>query len=72
MEGIVGFTSHRELLLRTLAGWIVHPNVGAVVVVDSGSVGGPIQFIKDPSDSGEFLRIRSQVLDHQLGGECNQ
>lgn len=26
-----------ELLLRTLAGWICHPNVGAVLAVDTGS-----------------------------------
>ena len=55
---ILGFTSHRQLLLRTLSGWTVHPNVGAMIVVDSGSVGGPIQFIKDAD--GSFLRIRSQ------------
>lgn len=29
--------NNRELLLRTLAGFIVHPNVGAVVAVDFGS-----------------------------------
>ena len=29
--------NNRELLLRTLAGFVVHPNVGAVVAVDYGS-----------------------------------
>ncbi len=29
--------NNRELLLRTLAGFIVHPNVGALVAVDSGA-----------------------------------
>jgi altronate dehydratase len=57
-EGLLGFSSHRDLLLRTLSGWTVHPNVGAMIIVDSGTVGGPIQFIKDAD--GSFLRIRSQ------------
>ena len=56
--GLLGFSSHRELLKRTLSGWTVHPNVGAMIIVDSGTVGGPIQFIKDAD--GSFLRIRSQ------------
>ena len=55
---MLGFASHRQLLLRTLSGWTVHPNVGAMIIVDSGTVGGPIQFIKDAD--GSFLRIRSQ------------
>ena len=50
-DGMLGFSSHRQLLLRTLSGWTVHPNVGAMIIVDSGSVGGPIQFIKDVSTS---------------------
>jgi altronate dehydratase len=41
-----------------MAGWLIHPNVGAVLVVDAGKVGGPIQFIKNLD--GEMMRIRSQ------------
>lgn len=33
-EGATPQPNNRELLLRTLAGWIVHPNVAAVLVVD--------------------------------------
>ena len=32
-----GPTNNRELLLRTLAGFIVHPNVGAVLALDLGT-----------------------------------
>ena len=31
--------NNQTLLLRTLAGWMVHPNVGAVLVVDAGATG---------------------------------
>lgn len=34
--GAAGAPNNRELLLRTLAGWMVHPNVGAVLAVDQG------------------------------------
>ena len=40
-EGGAGPPNNRELLLRTLAGFVVHPNVGAVLAVDRG-VGGRI------------------------------
>ena len=36
-EGGHGSPNNRELLLRTLAGFMMHPNVGAVVAVDYGS-----------------------------------
>lgn len=36
-EGGHGEPNNRDLLLRTLAGFIVHPNVGAVLVVDYGT-----------------------------------
>ena len=32
--------NNRELLLRTLAGFMVHPNVGAVLAVDDGAGAG--------------------------------
>ncbi|MGH9173762.1 MAG: UxaA family hydrolase, partial [Vicinamibacterales bacterium] len=35
-EGGAGTPNNRELLLRTLAGLIVHPNVGAALIVDRG------------------------------------
>ena len=34
-EGDYAQLNNRELLLRTLAGWIVHPNVGAVLIADA-------------------------------------
>jgi altronate dehydratase len=36
-EGADGHPNNLELLLRTLAGFIVHPNVGAILAVDYGS-----------------------------------
>ena len=36
-EGGADHPNNRELLLRTLAGFMVHPNVGAVLAVDYGS-----------------------------------
>ena len=36
-EGSGRRLNNRQLLLRTLAGFMVHPNVGAVLAVDSGS-----------------------------------
>ncbi|MCB0189413.1 MAG: UxaA family hydrolase, partial [Caldilineaceae bacterium] len=35
-EGAVDHPNNKELLLRTLAGFIVNPNVGAVLIVDYG------------------------------------
>ncbi|MFT5193212.1 MAG: altronate dehydratase [Cellvibrionaceae bacterium] len=35
-EGITADANNRELLLRTLAGFIVHSNVGGVLVIDNG------------------------------------
>jgi altronate dehydratase len=49
--------NNSELLLRTLAGFMVHPNVGAVLCVDDGA--GPIT-----SDSlREYLRAHDYPLD---------
>lgn len=36
-EGDTPNPNNRDLLLRTLAGWIVHPNVAAALIVDHGS-----------------------------------
>lgn len=36
-EGGHSDPNNRELLLRTLAGFVVHPNVGAIVAIDYGS-----------------------------------
>ena len=36
-EGDTPHPNNRDLLLRTLAGWIVHPNVAAALIVDHGS-----------------------------------
>ncbi len=38
-EGSQAGNNNQELLLRTLAGYMVHPNVGAVLIVDAGDVG---------------------------------
>ncbi len=35
-EGAYGEPNNRDMLLRTLAGFMVHPNVGAVLAVDAG------------------------------------
>jgi altronate dehydratase len=35
--GTAAAPNNQELLLRTLAGWMVHPNVGAVLAVDYGA-----------------------------------
>src|SRR5690606_5666671 len=35
-EGGHGEANNQDLLLRTLAGFVVHPNVGAVLIVDYG------------------------------------
>jgi altronate dehydratase len=36
-EGGIDDPNNQELVLRTLAGWLVNPNVGAVLVVDDGA-----------------------------------
>lgn len=38
-EGSQVDNNNQRILLRTLAGYIVHPNVGAVLVVDAGDIG---------------------------------
>ncbi|MEO1441971.1 MAG: UxaA family hydrolase, partial [Chloroflexota bacterium] len=38
-EGGHRSANNRDMVLRTLAGWMVHPNVGAVLAVDYGSEG---------------------------------
>jgi len=59
--------THRELLLRTLAGFAVHPNVGAVLCVDTdGGAGGLISFVRSgepehAADSG-YVGTRSTGL----------
>ena len=35
-EGAGQYNNNRELLLRSLAGFMIHPNVGAVLAIDSG------------------------------------
>ena len=36
-EGAYGELNNRDMLLRTLAGFMVHPNVGAVLAIDEGA-----------------------------------
>jgi altronate dehydratase len=46
-EGSQVGSNNQELLLRTLAGFMVHPNVGAVLVVDAGDVGVTNEMLRD-------------------------
>jgi altronate dehydratase len=55
-EGGGGTPNNRELLLRTLAGMIVHPNVGAVLVVDRG----------DEAVTGAMVRAFLREHDYPL------
>ena len=52
--------NNRELLLRTLAGFVVHPNVGAVVAMDYGS-----EAISN-DDLREYLLANHYPLDHVI------
>lgn len=52
--------NNRELLLRTLAGLMVHPNVGAVVAVDYGSEAITNQTLRD------YMRQRHYPLESVL------
>ena len=57
-EGITADSNNRELLLRTLAGYIVHPNTGAVLIVDNGRSG------LSGSEVRDYLRVNGYALDH--------
>ncbi|MCC7358710.1 MAG: UxaA family hydrolase [Anaerolineales bacterium] len=50
--------NNRDLLLRALAGFVVHPNVGAVLIVDDG--GGQIT----NADLRAYLRAQGYPLEH--------
>jgi altronate dehydratase len=52
--------NNRELLLRTLAGFIVNPNVGAALIVDDGH--GPIT----GRAVREWMRAHDYPLDHVM------
>lgn len=52
--------NNRELLLRTLAGFIVNPNVGATLIVDDGH--GPIT----GREVREWMQAHNYPLDHVL------
>jgi altronate dehydratase len=56
-EGGAGTPNNLELLLRTLAGFIVNPNVGAVLVVDYGSEPVTNRMVQD------YLREHHYPLD---------
>ena len=49
--------NNQELLLRTLAGFMVHPNVGAVLAVDRGTEAVTNQMLKD------YMAVHSYPLD---------
>ncbi|NKB65927.1 MAG: altronate hydrolase [Candidatus Latescibacteria bacterium] len=50
--------NNRDLLLRTLAGFIVHPNVGAVLAVDRGSEAVTNQMLQ------QYMTEHGYALDH--------
>jgi altronate dehydratase len=50
--------NNKEMLLRTLAGYVIHPNVGACLVVDDGA--GPVT----NDDVKEALRRNRYPQDH--------
>jgi altronate dehydratase len=55
-----GTPNNREFLLRTLAGFLVHPNVGAVLAVDYGTE--PVNNV----ELERYARARHYALDHVL------
>ena len=56
-EGSQKGSNNQDLLLRTLAGWMVHPNVGAVLVVDAGETGVNNQMLQ------AYLRENNDALE---------
>lgn len=50
--------NNRELLLRTLAGFVVHPNIGAVLAVDYGSEAVTNKMLR------EYMVAHGYGLDH--------
>ncbi len=50
--------NNRELVLRTLAGFVVHPNVGAVLAVDYGREAVTNHILQ------EYMAAHGYVLDH--------
>lgn len=59
-EGGAGEPNNRELLLRTLAGFAVHPNVGAALAVDQGDEAVTNHHLR------AYLREHGYPLDHVL------
>ena len=59
-EGGAGKPNNRDLLLRTLAGFVVHPNVGAVLAVDQGDEAVDNRLLR------RYLREHSYPLDQVL------
>ena len=55
--GGAGTPNNRDLLLRTLAGFAVHPNVGALLAVDYGSEAVPNRLLE------EYLRSNRLPID---------
>ncbi len=70
--------NNKELLLRTLAGFVVHPNVGAVLAVDRGTEAVTNQMLQDymaaqgyPLDQvvHYFLTLKGNLEAHLSEGE---
>ena len=58
-EGDYARLNNRKLLLRTLAGWIVHPNVGAVLIADAHGT-------LTSGELRDFMRAHNYPLDSVL------
>lgn len=56
--GTLNLSNNRDLVLRTLAGFMIHPNVGAVLAIDSG-----IEDVNGNALLG-FLREHHYPIDH--------
>ena len=75
-EGGHGKSNNEDLLLRTLAGFIVHPNVGAVLIVDYGyeAINNELlkNYLKDyPLDAvlHDFMSLSASFEDDLTQGE---
>ncbi|KAA3662263.1 MAG: altronate hydrolase [Chloroflexi bacterium] len=61
-EGSQKYGNNQHHVLRTLAGWIVHPNIGAVLIVDAGETGV----------NNQILQAYLRENDYPLGDVIHQ
>ena len=75
-EGAQKNINNQELLLRTLAGFMVHPNVGAVLAVDYGYAGISNEMLRDYMQAHDYplsdvtheFKSLSQSFENDLSG----